>query len=322
MSVKRRAIRYACILSILASPSVATNDLLSSVSPAFREQIQEELQKAPNPFLAYVLETAPCGRRDDAGFKPCHEKLVNAWKKEGDRASAQTFINLFYSSIDDKNKAESNKYLNAAIGKWKQAASAGDVTAQYSLCKVYQLPEPIFKRDYAQALEFCTQAADQGLAHAQNELGILYSGVLQGTPGIDVSGLSGDEKKSVYWYRKAAEQGYAPAQTSLGSKFFYGKGVPNDYAEAVYWFTKAAEQGEADAMQNLGAIYLHGRGTPVDLVKAYMWYNIGASFDGMNKALSAFRSEVENKMTPEQVAKAQKLTREWLAARPELAKMI
>jgi len=38
------------------------------------------------------------------------------------------------------------------------------------------------------------------------------------------------------WFRKAAEQGNADAQLSLGVKCEFGLGVEQDYAQAVVWF--------------------------------------------------------------------------------------
>ncbi len=46
------------------------------------------------------------------------------------------------------------------------------------------------------------------------------------------------------WYRKAINQGYALAQTSLGLMYGKGQGVSQDYRQAVKWFRKAAAQGE------------------------------------------------------------------------------
>ncbi len=42
---------------------------------------------------------------------------------------------------------------------------------------------------------------------------------------------------------EAAEQGNADAQFLLGACYYKGKGVEQDHAKAVYWFEKAAEQG-------------------------------------------------------------------------------
>ena len=49
------------------------------------------------------------------------------------------------------------------------------------------------------------------------------------------------------WWRKAAEQGYADAQFSLGVAYDNGQGVPQDNDEAVKWYRKAVEQGDANA---------------------------------------------------------------------------
>jgi len=43
------------------------------------------------------------------------------------------------------------------------------------------------------------------------------------------------------WYRLAAEQGLAIAQTNLGIGYANGLGVPEDDAEAVRWYRLAAE---------------------------------------------------------------------------------
>jgi len=52
-----------------------------------------------------------------------------------------------------------------------------------------------------------------------------------------------DAAEAVKWYRKAAEQGHALAQTNLGFMYEKGDGVPKDAAEAVKWYRKATEQG-------------------------------------------------------------------------------
>ena len=44
--------------------------------------------------------------------------------------------------------------------------------------------------------------------------------------------------------------------------YYQGQGVPQDYAEAVSWYRLAAEQGNATAQSNLGAMYDNGRGVP------------------------------------------------------------
>jgi len=116
----------------------------------------------------------------------------------------------------------------------------------------------------------------------------------------------------VNWCHKAAEQGHAIAQSALGVSYYYGQGVPQDYAEGVKWYSKAAEQGDATAQFALGKAYDHGEGVPQDYVQAHMWMNLAASVstgEDQNK-YSAGRDAVAAKMTPQQIAEAQRLARE------------
>ena len=52
-------------------------------------------------------------------------------------------------------------------------------------------------------------------------------------------------------YRKAAEQGHAPSQFSLGVLHALGAGVPRDIDQALIWYGKAAETSGADAQYTL-----------------------------------------------------------------------
>ncbi len=56
------------------------------------------------------------------------------------------------------------------------------------------------------------------------------------------------------WYRKAAAQGNADAQSDIGELYRNGLGVSQDYAEAMTWYRKAAEEN-ADAQNNIGWLY-------------------------------------------------------------------
>ena len=97
--------------------------------------------------------------------------------------------------------------------------------------------------------------------------------------------------------------------SNLGIMYDLGEGVPEDDAEAVKWYRKAAEQGNADAQCNLGVMYDLGEGVPEDKVLAYMWWNISAA-SGHEKAKKN-KEIISRKMTQEQIAEAQKLSREW-----------
>jgi hypothetical protein len=87
--------------------------------------------------------------------------------------------------------------------------------------------------------------------------------------------------------------------------YAYGKGAPQDYREAVEWYRLAAEQGNPDGQNNLGFMYDNGQGVPRDYVQAHMWYNL-AGVGGDAQSVKN-RDLVAKKMTPAQIAEAQRL---------------
>jgi hypothetical protein len=102
--------------------------------------------------------------------------------------------------------------------------------------------------------------------------------------------------------------------------FFHGlylsTGVNTDYAEAANWFRSAAEQGYPRAQYELGQLYEKGLGVIQDYVQAHTWMTLAlegipaSERDRHNQATSSL-DRVAAVMTPEQVAEAQKLAREW-----------
>ncbi len=82
--------------------------------------------------------------------------------------------------------------------------------------------------------------------------------------------------QAVYWYRKAAEQGFARAQANLGNCYWLGYGVKGDEVQAVSWWRKAAEQGDAYAQYRLGECYAEGKGLTKNLAQAAYWYRKAA----------------------------------------------
>jgi hypothetical protein len=81
------------------------------------------------------------------------------------------------------------------------------------------------------------------------------------------------------------------------------------FCETADWCRKAAEQGDPTAQYHLGICYAEGRGVPPDCVQAHLWLDL-ASSQGVAKA-KELMSTVERQMTPEQLAEAQRLAREF-----------
>ncbi len=111
------------------------------------------------------------------------------------------------------------------------------------------------------------------------------------------------------WYRLAAEQGISHTQTNLGLMHSIGQGVPQDSTEAAKWYRLAADQGDSEAQYELGAMYEKGRGIPQNYTLAHMWFNL-ASSAGLETG-SRNRDRIASKISPDQIAQAQRLAVEW-----------
>lgn len=108
-----------------------------------------------------------------------------------------------------------------------------------------------------------------------------------------------------------AQNGEARAQFSLALLYLRGQGVAQNTTEAMRWLRKAANQGDGEARLVLGDLYM--KEPPRDFVKSYMWLLLAlANVRGPRRHL-AFRLQkfVAERMTPEQIALAKKLARDW-----------
>ena len=120
-----------------------------------------------------------------------------------------------------------------------------------------------------------------------------------------------DVATAVRELKPLAEQGNAEAQFNLGSLYYQGWGVPQDYREATQWMRKAAEQGHVFAQTTLGSIHAEGVQGAIekDYPQALMWF-IFAAAQGDMEAME-LRDTMANRMTPTQIAEAQRLAREF-----------
>ena len=182
--------------------------------------------------------------------------------------------------------------MAASLAGTARAGPLDDATAAYK------------HGDYATTYVLLQPLADAGDRAAQHNLGMFYADG------------HGDFGEAGTWFRKAADQGLAEAQFNLGLLYANGRGMPQDYRQAAKWYRNAAEQGHAYAQLNLGAMYANGQGMPRDYVEAHKWFSVAAS--NLADSPAEYRDMAINdrnlaarKMTPAQIAEAQKLARAW-----------
>ena len=90
-------------------------------------------------------------------------------------------------------------------------------------------------------LDTVRQAADQGDATAQFNLGVMYT---------NGRGVLKNDAEAVRWYRLAADQGLAEAQVVLGIMYANGRGVLKDSVLAHMWSNIAGANGNASARES------------------------------------------------------------------------
>ena len=70
--------------------------------------------------------------------------------------------------------------------------------------------------------------------------------------------------------------------------YHHGHGVKQDDAQAFKWYSKAAEQGDAMAQYSLGIMYEHGLGVKQDDALSLQWLKMAAR-QGHNEAILALK---------------------------------
>ncbi len=186
-----------------------------------------------------------------------------------------------------------------------------------------------------------TDLAKSGNVAAQYELA---------TRLVEGRGMLRDAGQAIQWFRKAADQNYAPAQYRLGALFEKGAGTQRSGKTAALWYGKAAEAGHVRAMHNLGVLladgidgkpdydaaaqmfrkaaehgvrdsqfnlavlHVRGLGVPQDLAEAYKWFSLAVT-QGDSDAL-AKRDEIAQRMQPRQLTDARRATEAFALRKP------
>jgi TPR repeat protein len=209
--------------------------------------------------------------------------------------------------------------------KWYRLAAEQEIAPEKII-----IEKTFTKKNVPETLKNLSRDAENGVARAQINLGVMYQYGLVAPE---------DHKEALKWYRLAAEQGDAKAQLFMGLIYTNGQGIAKNSKEAMKWYglaaeqrmaskkmmiydlakknapealkvlTRDAEKGIAVAQYNLGAMYANGEGVPQDFVLAHMWYNL-SGLQG-HKDVTNQINLVEKKMSPQQIEQAQEMVRDW-----------
>jgi len=187
------------------------------------------------------------------------------------------------------------------ISQTKRAAASGDAVAQFDLGYLYARGMGM-PQNHRQALIWLRKSAEQGLARAQNHLGLAYIEARGGIPR--------NYKEAAGWFRKSAEQGDAEGAYLLAGLYSKGLGLPQSYSRALQWYQQAAEKNHAYAQLSLGLSYSEGRGVEINKALAHMWFTLAAQ-NGSDLAREYGR-ELTQTMSQDEIGKAEAMRNKWL----------
>ncbi len=248
--------------------------------------------------------------RDGQGFMPDQHEAEKWLKRAAEQENMAARVDLAklyadrQSLVQDDLKALMWFNFAATLGSREAVKLREDLMRRMTPVQVAEAHrmgrEFKSEKEYEGMIQSLKPRAESGDAEAQMKLGALY---------YKGQGVAPDYGEAVRLFKLAAEKGNPYAQSNLAYMYENGEGVPQDYEEAARWYLKAAEQGNTQALFYTGRMYERGQGVSQDDVIALSFY-ILASARGEAQA-TIERNRLTGWMTPEQVAEAQSLARDY-----------
>lgn len=184
-------------------------------------------------------------------------------------------------------------------------AESGDAEAQYHLGLKYDVGNSV-ENTWSKAAPWFRRAAERGHLAAIRNLGIM---TMQGR------GVSKDAAEALRLLRLAAGGGDICAQGFLGHMLMVGYYFPLNVDEAVKWMGIAAEQELFSAQADLAQIYSGRFASHTDLVESLHWAIIAKKYypyESDKDVMGRIRNEILPRMSPEQIAEAERRAKNWL----------
>ncbi len=242
------------------------------------EQLMKALDEDPEGLASQLNEIAPGASAElatptEQAALPPATSSYNPLAPAGAKAFAQDpqVSNLI---AKEKGNAPLNERiardstLPASLKDLETQAYKAIPEAQHDLAAIYTAGRAGVTQNFDKAALWFREAADNGIANASYNLGVLYH---QGL------GVEKDLDRALYWYREAAKNGHPEAQYNLGISHIEGIGVDYNAPLAAAFFESSANQGIVEAAYNLGLIYENGLiGGANKQEDALMWYKIAA----------------------------------------------
>ena len=169
--------------------------------------------------------------------------LASYWfKLSAKQGDVKSQYNLGTSLMKSHVQQPDEKKTAEAIEWIRKAAEQKLPEANLTYGIYAYMGENNISQNYELAVTHLRIAADQGLADAQNYLGIMNQ---------NGQGMAIDHDQAIAWYRKAALQGQIRAQANLGFAIGTNNANENKQNEALAWLSIASQQGDVSAEKGL-----------------------------------------------------------------------
>lgn len=173
---------------------------------------------------------------------------------------------IYYEKYMDKRQLDEEKDWTCAvilcsnITKQELAESECDKVIKEARSFLKKKDVDPKGKDSIELIHKLQRCAELGDKRCQNQLGIWYKN------GV---GAEQNYRLAFEWFKKAAEQDYAPAYGNIGELYYKGLGVEVDYQHAIRYYREGSDRNHPACQYRLGICYLDGIGVVADKTIAF-----------------------------------------------------
>lgn len=231
-------------------------------SKEIKQYISEHRPQVPIPAggISYTVLG-----KSTSGTSPAPQKVTPSISNQPKEDPDYLLGMKFYLGLDGENINRAKAFRH-----FKIAADRG-----HTVSKTYEVGQYAFglggiRKDLDRANRMARsffpellQVANNGDANAQNQVALFYQS------GI---GVQKDQARSLYWYKKSAEQKEPYAYVNLGLIYEYGLGVEVNLPQAFSYYKLAAKSHHAESQLKVGQYYYFGAVVQQNYLEAAYWY--------------------------------------------------
>ena len=162
--------------------------------------------------------------------------------QKAEAGDVEAMVTLSHIYWKEGNDAKANEYT-------LRAAKKGHAGAEFAVGMEFCFGMGGREKCVAEGVKYLRNASEKNVAQAQYTLAVVYEGMEEARAYVD-------EKTSILYLEKAAQQGHTDAQNMLGEKYMKGEGIERSLEKAIFWWCCAYlhEESSSDARNRLNSL--------------------------------------------------------------------